>query len=174
MAISLYDVSVGQYLQTLGATAGVLERAEKHCREAGGDPDALVGARLAEDMFPLAFQIRSVAHHSVGALEGAKTGLFHPPSGPMPQTYAELHATVADAIAALKAMTPDEVSALEGRDMVFKLGEMEMPFVVEGFLLSFSLPNFYFHATTAYGILRANGAPLGKRNFLGALKLKTA
>jgi len=174
MAISLYDVSVGQYLQTLGATAGVLERAETHVRDAGGDPDTLVGARLTEDMFPLAFQIRSVAHHSVGALAGAKSGIFNPPSGPMPTTYAELHATVADAIAALKAMTPDEVNGLEGRDMVFQLGEMKMPFLVEGFILSFSLPNFYFHATTAYDILRANGAPLGKRNFMGALKLKAA
>ena len=66
----------------------------------------------------------------------------------------------------------DEVNGLEGRDMVFQIGERKMPFVAEGFLLSFSLPNFFFHATTTYDILRSKGVKLGKRDFMGALRLK--
>ena len=68
--------------------------------------------------------------------------------------------------------TPDAVNALGGRDVVFHLGEHKLPFTAEGFLMSFSLPNFYFHATTAYDILRTNGVPLGKRDFMGRLKMK--
>ena len=69
-------------------------------------------------------------------------------------------------------MTPDEINALEGRDMVFKLGERQMPFTVPGFLMSFSIPNLHFHATTAYDILRQVGVPLGKRDYLGAMRMK--
>ena len=73
----------------------------------------------------------------------------------------------------LSAWTPEAVNALCGRDVVFHVGERQMPFTAEGFLMSFSLPNFYFHATTAYDILRTNGVPLGKRDFMGRLKLKS-
>jgi hypothetical protein len=73
----------------------------------------------------------------------------------------------------LSALTPEAVNALVGRDVTFKLGDRALPFTAEDFLMSFSLPNFFFHATTAYDILRQKGAPLGKRDFLGKLKLKT-
>ena len=79
---------------------------------------------------------------------------------------------VADAREALQKMTPAEVNALEGKDVVFQLRDFKMPFTAEGFLLSFSLPNFYFHATTAYDILRMKGAPLGKRDYMGQLRMK--
>ena len=69
-------------------------------------------------------------------------------------------------------LTPEAVNALGGRDVVFLLGDHKLPFTAEGFLMSFSLPNFYFHATTAYDILRTNGVPLGKRDFMGRLKMK--
>ena len=69
-------------------------------------------------------------------------------------------------------MTPEEVNALEGRDMVFQFGERKMPFTVEGFLMSFSMPNLHFHATTGYDILRTRGVPLGKRDYMGPLRLK--
>ena len=67
----------------------------------------------------------------------------------------------------------DDVNALEGKDVVFQLGERRVPFVAEDFLLSFSVPNFHFHATTAYDLLRQRGMPLGKRDYLGRLRLKT-
>jgi hypothetical protein len=172
MAISLYDVSVTSYLQTLGGVAGFLERGLAHFQDSGGDPEAIVETRLHNDMLPFRFQIVSVAHHSRGAIEGAKAGVFRPPTMPEGLTYAGLQALVTDAQAALKTVTPDEVNALEGRDMAFQLGERSMPFTVEGFILSFSLPNFHFHATTAYDILRQAGVPLGKRDYLGALRLK--
>ncbi len=172
MAISLYDATVAGYLQTLGAMAGVLDRGLAHCAETGADADALVGARIHADMLPLAFQIWSVEHHSLGAIEGCKAGLFQPP-GPMPALdYAALVKLAADTREKLAALTRAEVEALEGMDVVFQLGPNRLPFTAETFLLSFSIPNFYFHATTAYDILRAQGVKLGKRNFLGQLRMK--
>jgi uncharacterized protein len=123
-------------------------------------------------MLPFAFQIVSVAHHSRGALAGAKAGVFNPPGPPGGLDYAGLQKLVADAQAELKALTPDEVNALEGKDMVFQLGQRALPFTVENFLLSFSTPNLHFHATTAYDILRQAGVPLGKRDYMGAMRLK--
>jgi hypothetical protein len=174
MATSLYDLSVASYLQTVAAVGGVLDRGLKHCGEAGTDCNDLVGVRLFDDMAPLSFQIVSVAHHSVGALAGVKSGVFQPPTATPPGDYAGLQKMVADAEAALKALTPDEVNSWEGKDVVFQLGDMKLPFTAEGFILSFSLPNFYFHAATAYDILRMKGVPLGKRNFMGALRMKAA
>jgi hypothetical protein len=172
MAISLYDCSVASFLQVLGAVSAFLEKGRAHIVETGKNPDDLVGVRLHDDMLPFAFQIASVAHHSAGALAGAKAGAFHPP-GPFGQpTYAELQKWVADAQAALQALSPDEVNALEGKDMAFHLGPRQLPFVVENFLLSFSTPNLHFHATTAYDILRQAGVPLGKRDYMGAMRLK--
>ena len=165
MAISLYDCSVTSFLQVLGAVSGFLEKGRVHLAEAGGDVEAIVATRLHDDMLPFAFQIASVAHHSKGALAGAKAGVFNP-------TYADLQQWVADAQAELKALSPDEVNALEGKDMIFQLGSRQLPFTVENFLLSFSTPNLHFHATTAYDILRQAGVPLGKRDYMGAMRLK--
>ena len=125
-------------------------------------------------MFPFRFQVISVAHHSRGAIEGAKAGVCRPPPS-LELNYTGLQRLVVEAQAALMALTAEEVNALEGRDMVFELGERKLPFPdVESFLMSFSLPNFYFHAATAYDILRQAGVPLGKRDFLGQMRLKRA
>ncbi len=172
MAISLYDVSVTSFLQILGAVSGFMEKGRKHCEANGIDPATIVATRLTGDMLPFQFQIVSVVHHSKGAVEGVKAGEFGPPSAMSPMSYAELQALIADAIAALKAVNADEINALESGDMVFKLGEMRMPFTAEGFLMSFSLPNLHFHATTAYDILRQAGVSLGKRDYLGAMRMK--
>lgn len=172
MAISLYDCSVTSFLQVLGAVSAFLEKGRAHLVEAGKDPEAIVTTRLHDDMLPFAFQIASVAHHSKGALAGAKAGVFNPPGALGEPTYADLQQWVADAQAELKALTPDEVNALEGKDMVFQLGSRQLPFTVENFLLSFSTPNLHFHATTAYDILRQAGVPLGKRDYMGAMRLK--
>jgi hypothetical protein len=91
----------------------------------------------------------------------------------MAYDFAGLQGLVAEAREALAALTPEAVNALGGKDVIFAIGDRKLPFTAEGFLMSFSLPNFYFHATTAYDILRTNGVPLGKRDFMGRLKLKS-
>lgn len=172
MATSLYDFSVANYLQTLTGVSNVLDKGLKHLTAAGRDPDEFVGVRLAEDMLPFQFQIASVVHHSLGAIEGVKAGIFRPPPAMQPETYADLQAKVADTKAKLAALSRDEVNALEGKDVVFHIGQAQMPFTAEGFILSFSLPNFYFHAATTYDILRTHGTPLGKRDFMGPPRMK--
>jgi len=172
MAISIYDVTVGRYLQIIPAVAAFLDKGAAHCAETGTDSAELVATRLFPDMLPLAFQIWSVRHHSLGAIQGCKSGVFGPPP-PLPELdYAGLQKVVADTRAELTALTPDEVNRLGGRDVVFQIGERKMPFTAEGFLLSFSLPNFFFHSATAYDILRSKGVKLGKRDFMGKMRMK--
>jgi len=102
-----------------------------------------------------------------------KQGLFQPQTEIPPLDYAGLQKAVADARAALEKLTPAEVNSLEGRDVVFQFRDFKMPFTAQGFLMSFSIPNFHFHAATAYDILRSKGVPLGKRDFMGPMRLKT-
>jgi uncharacterized protein len=172
MAFSLYDATVANYLQILGSAGGYLDKSLKHFQEKGIDPAKMVEAKLAPDMLPLRFQIVSVAHHSRGAMDAAKNGVFSPPTAKPDLDYAALQALVTEARDELSALKPDAVNALAGRDVTFKVGDRTLPFTVEGFLMSFSLPNFFFHAATAYDILRHNGAPLGKRDFIGRLNMK--
>ncbi len=122
-------------------------------------------------MMPLHFQVVSVAHHSWGAMQGLQKGSFSPPSFELDKDYVGLQALVADARAGLSGLDKEEVEALAEKSMVFKLGKRELPFTNRNFLLSFSLPNFYFHATTTYDILRMLGVPLSKIDFLGKMKV---
>jgi|UniRef100_UPI00391C1180 uncharacterized protein len=172
MAISLYDATIVSFLQTLGGVSGFLERGLSHCQDNNIDPQEIVETRLFPDMLPFWFQVSSVAHHTQGAVEGVRQGVFSPGGAQPPLSYADLQKLVADATAALKALDPAEVNAFEGRDMAFQFGERRLPFTAEGFLLSFSMPNLHFHATTAYDILRMKGVPLGKRDYMGQLRLK--
>ena len=172
MTFSLYDATVANYLQILGATPGFLDKSLAHFKDNGVDPAEIVETRLFPDMLPFRFQVVSLAHHSRGAMEAAKNGVFVPPSGKPDLDYAGLQALVKDAHSELSSLTPDAVNALLGREVMFKIGDRSMPFTAEGFLMSFSLPNFFFHSTTAYDILRHKGAPLGKRDFIGRLNLK--
>jgi hypothetical protein len=172
MSVSFYDLSVASYLQTVDAVAGFLAKGLEHCQGCGSDPAKMVEARLADDMLPLRFQIVSVAHHSLGAIEGMKKGVFTPPGRTETLDYAGLQKLLADTAEGLRRLSRDEVDALSGRDVVFQIGDRKVPFTTDNFLLSFSLPNFYFHATTAYDILRTNGVPLGKRDFMGRMKMK--
>ncbi|RYY97987.1 MAG: DUF1993 domain-containing protein [Alphaproteobacteria bacterium] len=172
MAITLYDTTVALFIQTLGAMEGFLKRGLAHCEDNNIATGEVLETRLFADMLPFRYQVQAAIGHSVGAIEGVKGGVFKPPYGTPTSDYAALQAEVADALAKLKAYTPDEINALEGRDVIFNLGDRQMPFTAEGFLLTFSLANFHFHATTAYDILRSKGVPLGKRDYLGRIKLK--
>ncbi len=172
MGLSLYDVSVGTYQQILGAISGCLAKGAQHFRDTGSDPSSVLATRLYPDMLPFAFQLHSVTHHSLGALEGCRAGRFSPPPDLPDLDYAGWQARIEDASARIASVSPGDVEALLGTEVVFSLGGNEIPFVAEDFLLSFSLPNFYFHATTAYDILRMQGVPIGKRDFLGAMRIK--
>lgn len=172
MPFSLYDITVPNFRQTLGAVAGLLDKAEAFCTEKSVAPADLIGARLIEDMFPFSYQVKSTVVHSVGALEALANGVFSPDLTPPPETFAALKHKVAGALQALNAFTPADINAYEGRDMRFEFKDFKLPFTAENFLMSFTLPNFYFHATTAYDILRAKGVPVGKRDFTGQLRIK--
>jgi uncharacterized protein len=180
MATSLYDLSVPTFLQTVSAVGGFLDRAATHCAETGADPEDFARVRLVDDMAPFHFQIECVAHHSVWALLAVKNGVFDPPALVPPGTipFAGLREMIAQAEAALKAFTPEEVNSWSGKDLVLQIGPPDqsrrLAFTPETFLLSFSLPNFYFHAVTAYNILRTRGVPLGKRDFEGVLRTQLA
>jgi hypothetical protein len=176
MATPLYDLSVPTFLQTVSAVRGFLDRAATHCAEAGTNPDDLVDARLFHDMAPFWFQIECVVNYSVWGLEAMRTGAFTPPPlvGSVP--FANLQALIAQAGASLEAYTPDEVNGWSGKalDLPIHTDPRPLAFTSETFLLSFLLPNFHFHATTAYGILRTQGVPLGKRDYEGQLRAKPA
>jgi len=172
MAIALYDVTVTSYLQTLSAVTKFLDKALVFFREQNIDPEQIVETRLAADMHPFRFQVHSIVFHSLGALESVRIGTMQPPPKRPAHDYAGLQALVAETHDALLKVTPDELDALEGKDLIFH-GSSVRTFTAEGFLLSFSLPNFYFHAATTYDILRWKGAPVGKRDFMGTLRVKT-
>jgi hypothetical protein len=172
MTTSLYELSVPTFLQTVKAVSNFLDRAATHCAETRADPDDFVHARLFDDMAPFHFQIEAAWHHSVWGLEAIKTGVFAPPGlvGPVP--FAELQGMMGKAEAALEAFTPDEVNGWAGKDLDIQVGPRRLALTSETLILSFSLPNFYFHVVTAYDILRTRGVPLGKRDYEGLLRTR--
>ena len=172
MPFSLYAATIPSYQQILGSVSGLLDTAEAFCVEKGIAPEEIIQARLAEDMLPFAYQVKSTAVHSLGAIEGVRRGVFSPDMTPPPETFAALKARIAETLAALEAVAPAEIEGFVGRDVRFEFREHRLEFTAENFLLSFSLPNFYFHAATAYDILRWKGARIGKRDFIGRLRLK--
>ena len=172
MAFSLYAATVPSYCQILGAVAGLIDKAEAFCTEKRLAPEDLIQARLAEDMQPFAYQVKSTLVHSLGAIQGVRKGVFSPDTVTPPQTFAALKARIVETLAALEAIEAAEIDSFVGRDMRFSFGDRHIDFTAENFLLSFSQPNFYFHATTTYDILRWKGVPIGKRDFLGATRKK--
>jgi uncharacterized protein len=173
MTLSLYAATIPSYRQVLGSVAALLEKAEKFCAEKGLAPEAVIQARLAEDMLPFAYQVKATAEHSLGAIVGVRKGVFSPDISPPPQSFAALKSKIAETLTAIEAIDAAEIESFVGRDMRFSFREHHMDFTAEDFLLSFSQPNFYFHASTAYDILRWKGMPIGKRDFIGRLRLKT-
>lgn len=172
MTFSLHAATIPSQLQMLGAVAGLIGKAEAFCTERGLAPDDIIKARLAEDMLPFAYQVKSTAVHSLGAIEGVRRGSFSPDLSTPPGDFAGLTARISETIAALRAIDPTEVDGFIGRDVRFSAGERQVDFTAEEFLLSFSQPNFYFHTATAYGILRWKGVPLAKRDFMGRPRTK--
>lgn len=172
MSFSLYDAVVPSNLQIVSALEKVLKKAEAFCEERGMPQAELIDARLASDMLPLGYQVKSCAVHSIGGIEGARAGSFSPDMSAWPTNFAGLQGILEEANAKLLALDRDAVDALIEADTHFAFGDTKLPFTGANFLLSFSQPNFYFHATTAYAILRAQGVKLGKRDFIGIPRVK--
>tara|TARA_B100000161_G_C33534569_1_gene407703 strand:- start:455 stop:976 length:522 start_codon:yes stop_codon:yes gene_type:complete len=172
MSIKINQASLETYKQILPAALQVLNKAKAHFEETGTDLEDIVQARLYEDMAPFSFQVFSIVHHSVGALNALKSGEFGPPNMPENLDFAALHSLLEEAVNDLKNFTADEVDACSEQEVLFKMGSIEWPFSSESFILSFSLPNFYFHVTTMYDMLRMRGVSVGKLDFIGKMQLK--
>ena len=171
MAISFYDISIGTYLQTLGGVINFLEKGRAHCEAKGIDLNEVVATRLYPDMHPFRFQIFTVAHMTRGALKGLQEGRFTPP-GPLPELdYAGLQRLVADVRDELGKVSRESVEALESGQVTFQIGDFKMMFTAPNFVLSFTHPNLFFHAATAYDMLRMRGVPIGKADFLGPMRI---
>jgi len=168
MTLSLHAALVPTWLQILGASRGWLDKAIAH----GMSEDDLAEARLVEDMLPFAYQVKSLAVHSQGAIEAVRQGVFSPNFAEvLPHTLIEQRDRIDGAIAALLRLDENEIDSFVGRPMRFEIGEKRLDFTAEDFLFSFSQPNFHFHASMAYAILRAKGVPVGKLDYLGKLRL---
>ena len=163
MPISLHAAFVPSCRQIIGGCLQVLKKAE-----AAGFDD-LTGLQLAPDMAPLAFQVGQVAAHSAGAIAGVRAGQFSPGGGIPPKgiSYENFRQTLTEADAELAAVTEEEMEGFIGGTTIFAFRDTKMPFRSEEFLLSFSQPNFYFHASMVYAIFRNKGVALGKMDFMG-------
>lgn len=168
MALPVYDVSVATFIRGLSNLSAVLEKGEAYSKEQGKGEE-LVAARLYEDMLPLSAQVQIATDTAKGAA-ARLAGIEIPSFEDSETSFEALRARIAKTIDFLKTITPAQLEGSETRDIELKLRTRTLQFTGAGYLLGFVLPNFYFHLTTAYDILRHNGAPLGKQDFLGGSK----
>ena len=167
MTISMYKVSVPVFLRHLNALNGVLDKAAAFAEARKLDQAVLLGLRLYPDMFPLAVQVGQVTTHAARGV-AQLAGLTQPTFDGGETTIAALKDRVSKTIDFVKTATAAQIDGTEDKEIVLKFGTREMKFAGQDFLLGFTLPNFYFHYTTAYDILRSIGLEVGKRDFLGA------
>jgi hypothetical protein len=166
MAISMYQASAPRFANTLNNLSAVLDKAQAHCEAKKIDPLVLTSARLYPDMFACARQVQIACDTAKGAM-ARLAGVENPKYEDTEQTFAELKARIARTLAFVEGFKPAQVDGTEDKDLVVKLGPREMQWKGMQYLLGFALPNFYFHAATAYDILRHNGVELVKRDFIG-------
>jgi hypothetical protein len=166
MTVSLHAVASMSILPRFAGLKLALNQAEAFCSERKVDPSVLLNARLAPDMLSLIKQVQLSSDHAKGAFYRT-AGLPSPSLADTEATFAELHTRIDKTIELIGAVKTEQMEGRETSDVVVKLPHGEMNFTGEGYLLGFALPNFYFHVTTAYAILRTNGLPLGKGMFMG-------
>jgi len=166
MSLTLYQASVPVFIRMLGNLAGILEKAAEHCAARKIDPAALIRFRLYPDMFDFARQVQVACDH---ARNGAArlAGVEAPELEKREQSFEELIERVRKTIAYLETLRPEQFDAAETREIAIQRGETTLTYTGLDYLLNRVLPNFYFHVTTAYDILRHNGVELGKRDYLG-------
>lgn len=163
---SLYQVSIPVFIRILTTLSTLLDKGAAHAEAKKYDPSVLVNARLAPDMFALARQIQ-VASDSAKGLAARLAGVEVPSWPDEEKTIAELQARIAKTIDYLKSFKPEQIDGQEERTVTMKAGPNEYSFKGIDFLLGFAIPNFFFHVTTAYNILRHNGVDVGKMDYLG-------
>lgn len=166
--MSFHDAVVPAYLQMLNSLTGLLTKAEAHCAAKKIDPSVMLGSRLFPDMLPLSKQIQLASDF---AAKGCAR-LTHSEVPSMPdteKTFEELKQRLAKTIDYVKSYKPEQFEGADTKDVTFPVGpDRTMTLKGQQFFSAVSLPNFYFHAATAHGIMRHNGVEIGKRDFLGA------
>ena len=166
MSISIHQASVPAFVRGLNVLSALLTKGEEHVAASGGVPDMLLGARLAEDMLPLTAQIQRASDASkftVARLCGIEAPKFEDNEA----SFQQLRERIAQTIAFLESVPEEQFAGAEKRDVTLTYGAFSQHFTGLSYLQTFALPNFYFHVTTAYGILRAQGVKIGKLDFLG-------
>jgi uncharacterized protein len=166
MPISMYTASVTIFTRMLTNLLGILEKAEAYADERKFKADVLVNQRLAPDMLPLSFQIQTATDGAKGAV-ARLAGREIPVWPDTETTFADLKARVRKALDYLATFKPADLDGSEEKQIVLMIGGEDVRFRGEDYLLGRATQNFYFHVTTAYAILRHNGVPVGKRDFLG-------
>jgi len=166
MQISMFQASAPRFAHMLGNLSAILGKAEAHCEAKKIDPLVLAACRLYPNMFPLSRQV-VIASDTAKAALARLAGVENPKYEDVEKTLAELRARIARTQEFIASVTPAQLDGSEDRAVVLKLGGREVSFTGLAYLTSYALPNFYFHVTTAYDILRHNGVELGKSDYLG-------
>jgi hypothetical protein len=166
MPVSMYKISVPVFIRALNVLAGLLDKAEAHAAEKKVPLDDLFNARLAPDMLPLSGQIQRVSDTSKNAI-GRLTGVPAPSFPDEEKNFAELRERIAKTIAYLETVKPSDLEKSEDREVTISFGKLKFTFTGDDYLLKFALPNFFFHVTTTYDILRNRGVAVGKVDYLG-------
>jgi hypothetical protein len=171
MTISMYQASVPAFQRMLKALDAILDKAAAYAEERKIDPAVLTSARLAPDMLPLNRQVHLLSDTAKGAC-GRLAGLEVPSFADTETTLPELKARIAKTLDFIATVRPDQIDGSEARDIVLKAGDHTLSFEGQDYLVTFALPNFYFHVTIAYAILRHNGVPLGKLDYLAGVQAR--
>jgi len=166
MPISMYQASAPRFVNTLTNLSAILDKAQAHAEARKIDPAALINFRLYPDMFPMKRQVQVACDTAKGAV-ARLAGVEVPKHEDNEETFADLKARIAKTIDFIKTIKLAQIDGSEDKDIHLKLGPREVDWKGMQYLLGFVLPNFYFHATTAYDILRHNGVELAKRDYIG-------
>jgi len=166
MTISMYQASAPRFANTLRNLSAILDKAQAHCEAKKIEPAVLCGMRLIVDMYPLSRQVQVACDTAKGAV-ARLAGVDIPKHEDTEQTLAELKQRVAKTLDFILSVNPEKIDGSDEKPVVLKLGGREVTFTGMQYLLGHAYPNFYFHVTTAYDILRANGVEVGKRDYIG-------
>ncbi len=168
MSLSIRQATVPATQQILGSLSVLIDKAAAHCEAHKIDPSVIIGYRLAPDMFAFGRQIQIATDNAKG-LCARRAGAEIPKDADVETSFDELKARLARVSDYIGSLPAAQCDGAETRAIVLKIGGNEVKFTGADYLFGFALPNFYFHASTAYDILRHAGVPIGKRDFLGAV-----